>query len=244
MDTYFPVTTPSAATASRNDNASTKREERKYRPYVLSKDASKNKSEQPSSAAVSKFLLSTLADESNPITHSDSGENATYVFSTATGHQVSEGKTNRRLYLEDRTKKINVQSKEATTPEQPQVLVNVKCYINGFLANTTDLEMKRIIVAAGGKVLYVFIVLGSLSPATELDRPTASRATHILTSQHLSGSKTHRILDAKSKSHVPHVVKPEWVMDSIAAGRKRPEREYAVIKNTGTKNLYDMMVRK
>lgn len=227
MDTYFPVTTPSAATASRNDNASTKREERKYRPYVLSKDASKNKSEQPSSAAVSKFLLSTLADESNPITHSDSGENATYVFSTATGHQVSEGKTNRRLYLEDRTKKINVQSKEATTPEQPQVLVNVKCYINGFLANTTDLEMKRIIVAAGGKVL-----------------PTASRATHILTSQHLSGSKTHRILDAKSKSHVPHVVKPEWVMDSIAAGRKRPEREYAVIKNTGTKNLYDMMVRK
>ncbi|KAJ7498769.1 hypothetical protein FB451DRAFT_9543 [Mycena latifolia] len=227
MDAYFPVTKSSAATTSRNENSSTKREERKFKPYVLNKDASKNKSEQPSAAAVSKFLLSTLSDESNPITHSDSGDKAIYVFSTATGHQVSEGKTNRRLYLEDRARKIKVQTTEVVAPEQPQVLVNVRCYINGFLANTTDLEMKRIIVSAGGKVL-----------------PTASNATHILTSQHLSGSKTHHILNAKSRSRVPYVVKPEWVTDSIAAGKKRPEREYSIINNTTTKNLYDMMLSK
>jgi hypothetical protein len=83
-----------------------------------------------------------------------------FVFSTASGHQVSEGKTNRRLYLEARTKKINVQTTEVASldPTESQVLVNVRCYINGYLADTTDLEMKRIIISAGGKVLYVLNV--------------------------------------------------------------------------------------
>jgi len=228
MDAYFSVT-KLATTNTKNDNSNTKRDDRKYQPYTLRKDASKNKSEQPSAAAVSKFLLSTLSDESNPITHSDSGDNAIFVFSTASGHQVSEGKTNRQLYLEARTKKMNVQTTEVTSLDsaQSQVLVNVRCYINGYLADTTDLEMKRIIISAGGKVL-----------------PTAGKATHILTSQHLSGSKTHHILNAKSQSRVPFVVKPEWVLDSIKAGKKRPEREYAVINNSATKNLFDMMSRK
>ncbi|KAJ6486380.1 hypothetical protein C8R47DRAFT_1016023 [Mycena vitilis] len=227
MDAYFPVTKPSAAPNEKN----TKRDDRKYKPYTLSKsnaskDASKNKSEQPSAAAVTRFLLSTLANDSNPITHSDSYENSTYVFSTSTGHQVSEGQGNRRLYLEHRAKKISVQTaaEAGTEPEQPQVLRNVKCYINGFLDKTTDLEMKRMIVAAGGKVL-----------------PTASNATHILTSQHLSGSKTQHILKAKSQSRTPHVVRPEWVEDSIKAGKRRSEREYSVIKDTTTKDLFAMM---
>jgi len=225
MDAYFPVTKSAASTSPKNDNLM-KRKERKYQPYTLNrnllgKDASKTKAEQPSAAAVTKFLLSTLSDEDNPITHSDSVDNAIYVFSTATGHQVSEGSSNRRLYLEDRGKKINVQRSEETAPEKPQVLTNIRCYINGFLADTTDLEMKRLIISAGGRVLA-----------------TASNATHILTSQHLSGSKTDHIL--KSKSRV-HVVKPEWVTDSIAAGKRRPEREYSVIKNNATKNLFDML---
>ncbi|KAJ7129518.1 hypothetical protein C8R44DRAFT_776985 [Mycena epipterygia] len=230
MDAYFPATKlSSSATSSKNTNSNTKRDDRKYKPYTLnhnaSKDASKNKSEQPSAAAVSKFLLSTLSNASNPITHSDSADHAIHVSSTATGHQVAEGKINRRLYLEDRAKKIKVQS-AVPVPEQPQVLVNVRCYINGFLADTTDLEMKRIIISAGGKVL-----------------PTASNATHILTSQHLSGSKTHRILNAKSRSRVPHVVKPEWVTDSIKAGKRRSEREYVVINNTTTQNVFTMLQR-
>jgi hypothetical protein len=128
---------------------------------------------EPSAAAVTKFLLSTLSDESNPITHSDSGENVSksaqedfwliliplpvYAFSTSSGHQVSEGQGNRRAYLEHRAKKISMQTavEKGTAPEQPQVLINVKCYISGFLENTTDLEMKRIISSAGGRVLCV-----------------------------------------------------------------------------------------
>ncbi|KAJ7228516.1 hypothetical protein GGX14DRAFT_530286 [Mycena pura] len=169
---------------------------------------------------LTKFLLSTLSDESNPITRSDS----VHVFSTATGHQVSEG--SRRRHPEDRAKKINVQRAEAATPEQPQVLVNVRCYINGFLADTTDLEMKRVIVSAGGTVL-----------------PVASNATHIITSQPLSASKTQHFLTAKSRSRVPYVVRPEWVTDSIEAGKRRSERQYLIIKNAGAKNVFDMLQR-
>ncbi|KAJ6539492.1 hypothetical protein B0H19DRAFT_1179312 [Mycena capillaripes] len=230
MDAYFPVTKSSTATSSKNVNLNTKRDDRKYKPYTLShnasKDASKTNTEQPSVAAVTKFLLSTLKNESNPITNSDCSENATYVFSTATGHQVSEGSGNRRLYLEHRAQKISVQTtaQKTTTSEQPPVLMNTKCYISGFLENTTDLEMKRIISSAGGKVL-----------------PTASNATHIITSQHLSGSKTHHFLTTKSRSRAPHVVRPEWVTDSIEAGKRRSEREYSVIKDSTTKNLFDML---
>ncbi|KAJ7929926.1 hypothetical protein B0H13DRAFT_2247817 [Mycena leptocephala] len=217
MDAYFPVTKPSAAANSKNATQSTKRDDRKYKPYTLShnasKDASKNKSE-PSAAAVTKFLLSTLSDESNPITHSDSGENVIYAFSTSSGHQVSEGQGNRRAYLEHRAKKISMQTavEKGTAPEQPQVLINVKCYISGFLENTTDLEMKRIISSAGGRVL-----------------PTAGNATHIITSQHLSGSKTQHLLTAKSRTPI------------IRAGKRRPEKEYSVIKDTTTKNIFDML---
>ncbi|KAJ7044489.1 hypothetical protein C8F04DRAFT_1068526 [Mycena alexandri] len=217
MDAYFPVTKSSAATSSKNAIRSTKHDDRnlrKYSPYTMSRNgASKNKSE------LSNFLLSTLSDPSNPITSSDSGEKSIYVFSTATGHQVSEG-GNRRLYLEDRAKKINVQTAAAADKATLQVLVNVKCYINGFLENTTDLEMKRMIMSAGGQVL-----------------PTASGATHILTSQHLSGSKTQHLLTTKK---APHVVRPEWVSDTIAAGKRQSEREYSVVKDKTTRNLVDM----
>ncbi|KAG6830846.1 hypothetical protein H0H92_014498 [Tricholoma furcatifolium] len=56
----------------------------------------------------------------------------------------------------------------------------------------------------------------------------------------LSGSKTHKLLTTKSRSHV-HVVKPEWVFDSIKAGKKKPEREYAILKNSTMKTLHDMV---
>jgi hypothetical protein len=71
-------------------------------------------------------------------------------------------------------------------------------------------------------------------------RPTASRATHILTSQQLSGSKTQRLLTTKSKTK-PHVVRPEWVFDSIEAGRRLPERGYSVIHDRTVANLSAML---
>jgi hypothetical protein len=61
-------------------------------------------------------------------------------------------------------------------------------------------------------------------------RHSAANATHIVTSQQLSGSKTHKLLTTNSKVKV-QLVKPEWVTDSIEAGIRRPERGYSVIKN-------------
>lgn len=36
-----------------------------------------------------------------------------------------------------------------------------------------------------------------------------------------------------------HVVKPEWVTESIKAGKRQSEREYAVIKDATSQNLFD-----
>ncbi|KAF9226598.1 hypothetical protein BS17DRAFT_775871 [Gyrodon lividus] len=179
---------------------------------------------KPSSSAITRHLLNTLSDESNPITHSNIYERSDTVVSAATGHQRGEGRTsagdNRTAYLEDRRKKLSLQRKEEPTGD---VLSNVRVYIDGYLSGTTDLEMKRIIALAGGTTLLV-----------------PSGATHILTSQQLSGSKTHTILTKKSRSPA-HVVRPEWVTDSIKAGKRLQEFRYAVIKPSNTRNLIDML---
>ncbi|EEB96322.1 hypothetical protein MPER_04562, partial [Moniliophthora perniciosa FA553] len=121
---------------------------------------------------------------------------------------------NRKLAVQSTTSYINKDSKG--------VLHNVRANIDGFLDNTTDIEMKRIVIEAGGQILA-----------------TASGATHILTSQPLSGSKTHKILTKKARIHV-HVVRPQWIFDSIEAGKRRPEREYTIINDNSMKSLRDM----
>lgn len=59
-----------------------------------------------------------------------------------------------RQYLEERGKKLSIQRHEETRNDEPQVLRNVRAYINGFLSDTTDIEMKRIVTRAGGQILY------------------------------------------------------------------------------------------
>ncbi|KAJ8086798.1 hypothetical protein PM082_005623 [Marasmius tenuissimus] len=204
--------------------------DRKYKPYTTNREERKPQlllSRLPddvtaSSSSVTKLLLKTLDDEANPITHSDIGLRSDHVVSMAGGHQHSEGR--HRTYNEERTRKLAEQAEVAksTSGSGSQVLRGVKVYINGFLAGTTDIEMKRIVLEAGGVVLS-----------------TASGATHILTSQPLSGSKTHKILTKKARIQV-HVVKPEWVFDSIKAGKRRLERPYYIITNTTTNKLHDM----
>nr|GAT59969.1 predicted protein [Mycena chlorophos] len=213
----------SAASSSR----SAKRAERKFQPYKLTKEAATNKAERPSKAEMTNYLLSTLQDEGNPICHSDIADRSMPMFSTSTGHQVAEGIVNRRRYFTERTAKIKVQAADAIGPKEPPSLSTTRCYINGYLEGTTDLEMKRVIAEAGGTVL-----------------PVASSATHIITSQPLSGSKNHKILTAKKQSRNPFVVKPEWVMDSVKAGKRLSEREYAVITETGSKNVFTMLQKK
>lgn len=73
----------------------------------------------------------------------------------ASGHQVSESRRNHRPYLQERSRKLAVQKETTNAAEQPQILSNVKVYIDGLLSGTTDIEMKRVVSRAGGQILYV-----------------------------------------------------------------------------------------
>ena len=72
-----------------------------------------------------------------------------------------------------------------------------------------------------------------------LHRFSPSGATHILTSQQLSGSKTHKHLTSKARNP-PHVVRPEWVFESLKAGRRLREWEFAVVKSESAMDLAKM----
>jgi hypothetical protein len=197
----------------------------------------KDGTSKPSAGEITKHLLNTLADESNPITHSNIYERSDYIVSAASGHQRSDrrGGGHCRGYLDERSEKLEVQKHENArglhpvtkdeTEGKKGVLSGVRIYIGGYLAGTTDIEMKRIVSSAGGVTL--------LSP---------SGATHILTSQQLSGSKTHKHLVSK---RVPaHVVRPEWVFESVRAGRRLREWEFTAIKPGNTMDLAKMFGNK
>jgi hypothetical protein len=121
-----------------------------------------------SQSAATKYLLKTLGHRSNPITHSDmrqrSGTSAQMrigeflllndiaelLVSCSTGHQVAQdGGRGRREYLEFRNKKIRDQMQDSNSG----VLKGTRIYIKGYLDNTTDIEMKRMITSAGGRVM-------------------------------------------------------------------------------------------
>ncbi|KAL1944194.1 hypothetical protein VTO73DRAFT_3379 [Trametes versicolor] len=240
MDKFVYAKKPSAVRCDKDD-AKNDRHKFRYNPYGVHKanerklDDWKDKKKiekilaplrkdgqsKPSTSALTKHVLSTLKDESNPVTHSTIYQRSDHISSAATGHQVSDGRGPRKSYMDVRRSKLTEQ-----LPEKPSegalVLRNVRVYINGYLDNTTDIEMKRIVTLAGGTVQH-----------------TASGATHILTSQQLSGSKTQKLLTSKSKNLV-HVVRPEWVTDSIDAGTRLSEREYSVIKIATTLKISDM----
>ncbi|OJA13815.1 hypothetical protein AZE42_00492 [Rhizopogon vesiculosus] len=194
----------------------------------------KDGASKPSSEKITKHLLDTLADQSNPITHSNIYERSDHVVSAASGHQRSEmrGGGHRRAYFDERSEKLQVQKNENARDLRPLkrdesrekggVLSGVRIYIGGYLAGTTDIEMKRIVAGAGGVTLF--------SP---------SGATHILTSQQLSGSKTHKHLTSKARNPA-HVVRPEWVFESLRAGRKLREWEFAVVKSESAVDLAKM----
>lgn len=166
------------------------------------------------------------------------------VFSTSTGHQVSDGRKS-RLYFEDRKQKLNAHQThhtEASLSDMPQIFRNVRVYIDGFLDYTTDIEMKRIVRQSGGHIVYATTPYAIPALTLIFQSSTASGCTHILTSQQLSGSKTHRILTTKMRTKV-HVVKPEWVLDSVKAGKRKLEQEYSVIKLTTTRDVRDMLLK-
>ncbi|THH15376.1 hypothetical protein EW146_g5090 [Bondarzewia mesenterica] len=241
MDKFVTVTKSSRGRASDKDETRTNH---RYNPYGFSKNKGRQLSQRrnykqnetlihaislsedsedqglpkASPSTITKHLLNTLSEEWNPITHSDSGRHADHVSSATTGHQRAERHGSARRYFESRRQKLENQS----APQESTVLSNARVYINGYLRDTTDIEMKRIVVQAGGRVLQ-----------------TASGATHVLTSHQLNASKKHKILTSNAKVKV-HIVRPEWVIDSVAAGKRLCERKYSILTDNTAKDLLAM----
>ena len=72
-----------------------------------------------------------------------------------TGHQRNDGPSRRSTeYFDHRNKKIKDQAKEQAGREKTSsILKGTSVYIDGYLANTTDIEMKRTLNLAGARVL-------------------------------------------------------------------------------------------
>jgi len=126
--------------------------------------------------------------------------------------------------VKERNTKLRDQREKAMS----SVLSNTSIYINGYLRGTTDIEMKRVITEAGGQVLFVQDQYALHNPLMD-HRQSASNATHIVSSQPLSGTKTRNLLKTSGRTK-RYVVKPEWVMDSISAGRRLQEESYKLTR--------------
>jgi hypothetical protein len=108
----------------------------------------------------------------------------------------------------------------ATASQSIVLSVNsAKIYsLGGYCANTTALELKRLVAENGGAVSYVYCPYNIyIFWYLFLRRHTESGATHILTSQSLAGAKIQRFLTQNLRNK-QHIVRPEWIFDSITLG--------------------------
>jgi hypothetical protein len=150
------------------------------------------------------------------------------AISTATGHQVADQRVNRRLYIEDRDRKL-VNQREKAPDQKNEILSQARIYIDGFLEHTTDIEIKRLITLAGGQVMFVALRIFVAKKLMFSYRQTGSGCTHIITSRCLSASKMQTLLAGRSIKKV-HLVKPEWVIDSVTTGKRQPEYRYSILQ--------------
>ncbi|KAJ3517978.1 hypothetical protein NLJ89_g159 [Agrocybe chaxingu] len=160
MEAYFPVVArqqtlkPSASKLKKED---TGEDRGSCSPYEVADGELGVAETKCSSSTITKRLLATLSDESNPITHSDirlrSGATADHIVSFASGHQVAEERVNQRLYLTARERKLSVQREAFSSRSGPSVFKDVKIYIDGYLESTTDIEIKRLVSEGGGQAV-------------------------------------------------------------------------------------------
>jgi len=71
----------------------------------------------------------------------------------ASGHQISEGPRKQGSIMATRRSKLREQRERVAS--DVGILRNTRIYINGYLESTADLEMKRIVVEAGGEIVQV-----------------------------------------------------------------------------------------
>ncbi|KAH8829070.1 hypothetical protein DL96DRAFT_1027097 [Flagelloscypha sp. PMI_526] len=183
-------------------------------------------------SSITRRLVTTLKQGENPITHSNLMDRTDHVHSLAGGHQRGEPMNGSRIPWNTlRSSKLDEQasissklSPSAAVGDSRKPLTGVAIYINGLLKDTCDIELKRIVIQAGGRILR-----------------TPSNATHIVTSQELAGPKVQAAVNIKSKNRT-QVVSPSWVTASIDAGHKVPERPFLMVLRSGDNKSISQML--
>ncbi|KAG8845697.1 hypothetical protein FRB96_002291 [Tulasnella sp. 330] len=161
-------------------------------------------------------ILRSLKNASNPITHSSLADRS--------GHEKSE-KNRISSYFETRRNKLSEQEvSKREGGSTSNVLKGVRVYL-GFCDSDTDIEMRRIVSLAGGISTY-----------------TESSATHIVTSQWLSGKKTQKFMTSSRRIKI-HVVSPDWIHDSIEQGKRQSEWKYRKMETGVQRSVLDGYIR-
>lgn len=83
--------------------------------------------------------------------------------------------------------------------------------INGYTGQVTNQQLIAMVTESGGQVRRIL----------------SGSCTHVVTAMPLSGSKTQKEL-LRKRSGIP-IVRPEWVIESIKAGKRQAEWKYPVM---------------
>ncbi|GAA5823818.1 hypothetical protein JCM11251_003308 [Rhodosporidiobolus azoricus] len=154
---------------------------------------------------INKAIIKTLGKEDNPVTNSTASSRTLHVSSCSTGHQSGGGSSGK--WTLHRNAKLRIQSKG----EESQALNGVVAYISGYTGRgITNTELKELVERMGGVVKTM----------------PGGRITHTFVLDHLSGSKTQKILDANKKSRVSKMVLPEWAIECARKGRRVDEAKF------------------
>lgn len=157
-----------------------------------------------------------LADSRNPITHSTTGHGTMHYNSSSTGHQVAnrvgvatpsgapEG------WWATRTRKLRHQLL-TDHAKQSDLFRGCKVYINGYTGESVgNKDLMRLITLHGGEVHFL----------------PHGGTTHVISEMQLSAKKREEMLQLKA-GRVKRFVRVEWVLDSIEAGKRKPEHLYS-----------------
>ncbi|GAA97265.1 uncharacterized protein L969DRAFT_84299 [Mixia osmundae IAM 14324] len=157
-------------------------------------------------------VLKTLGKVNNPVTHSDVYSRTIHIVSCTTGHQMQNGPGGGSVPGWNKARAIKI--KQQADERINDIFARVSVYFNGYTGeDLSNQQLKRLLEQGGGRWSFAF---------------GKRHITHVVTATGLSGSKADKELNARKSS--TYIVRPEWIVDSVAAGRRLPESMFGVLE--------------